>query len=110
MYLTDEKLNADSFLEVVFAELSQLEEPWPGAVAWILQPLLLSHPVPTLALITNPVQVHVCSAEIIEPQPDSETIHNGWMWAFTSTRKYPTFLTRQLCGYELRTRTTPRTS
>lgn len=74
-YLTDEKLSADSFLEAVFAELSQLEEPRPGAVARILQPLLLTYPVPALGPITNPAQVHMCSAEIIEPQPDSETIH-----------------------------------
>lgn len=74
-YLTDEKLSADSFLEAVFEELSQLEEPRPGAVARILQPLLLTHPVPALAPIINPAQVRMCSAEIIEPQPDSEAIH-----------------------------------
>ncbi|XP_045620866.1 integrator complex subunit 4 [Procambarus clarkii] len=74
-YLTDEKLSADSFLEAVFEELSQLEEPRPGAVARILQPLLLTHPVPALAPILNPAQVHMCSAEIIEPQSDSDAIH-----------------------------------
>ncbi|XP_066973639.1 integrator complex subunit 4 [Macrobrachium rosenbergii] len=74
-FLTDEKLKADSFLEAVFEELSQLEEPRPGAVARILQPLLLSNPVPALAPISNPAQVRMCSAEISEPQGDSESIH-----------------------------------
>lgn len=74
-YLTDEKLSPDSFLEAVFEELSMLEEPRPGAVARILQPLLLSHPVPALSPIIDPAQVHMCSAEINEPQADSETIY-----------------------------------
>ncbi|XP_063598149.1 integrator complex subunit 4-like [Penaeus indicus] len=74
-YLTDEKLSGDSFLETVFEELSQLEEPRPGAVARILQPLLISHPVPALAPITNPREIRMCSAEILEPQPDSEVIY-----------------------------------
>lgn len=74
-YLTEEKLSGDSFLEVVFDELSQLEEPRPGAVARILKPLLLSHPVPALQGINNPEQVRMCSAEILEPTSESETIH-----------------------------------
>ncbi|KAK3862961.1 hypothetical protein Pcinc_031216 [Petrolisthes cinctipes] len=74
-YLTDEGLSADSFLEGVFDELSQLEEPRPGAVARILQPLLLTHTIPPVTPVLHPVQVHMCSAEIIEPQSDSETIH-----------------------------------
>ncbi|XP_037801063.1 integrator complex subunit 4-like [Penaeus monodon] len=74
-YLTDEKLSGDSFLETVFEELSQLEEPRPGAVARILQPLLISHPVPALSPITNPREIRMCSAEILEPQPDSEVIY-----------------------------------
>ncbi|CAL4092512.1 unnamed protein product, partial [Meganyctiphanes norvegica] len=74
-YLTEEKLSGDSFLEAVFDELSQVEEPRPGAVARILKPLLLSHPVPALQAINNPEQVRMCSAEILEPQSDSEVIH-----------------------------------
>ncbi|KAK7078719.1 Integrator complex subunit 4 [Halocaridina rubra] len=74
-FLTEEKLKADSFLEAVFEELSHLEEPRPGAVARILQPLLLSSPVPALSPISNPEQIRMCSAEICEPQGDSETIH-----------------------------------
>ncbi|XP_076056022.1 integrator complex subunit 4 [Oratosquilla oratoria] len=74
-YLTQEKLSADSFLEAVFEELSQIEEPRPGAVARILKPLLISHAAPALKPITNPAQIRMCSAEILEPQADSEVIY-----------------------------------
>ena len=74
-YLMQEQLSPDTFLDALFGELGQLEEPRPGAVARILKPLLLAHPVPPLAPFNNPASMHMCWAEILEPQVDSEVVH-----------------------------------
>ena len=74
-YLQTEGLSPDPFLGAVFEELSQLEEPRPGAVARILQPLLQAHPVPPLAPMQDPEAVRMCTAEILEPQQDGDTVY-----------------------------------
>ncbi|XP_076344076.1 integrator complex subunit 4 [Tachypleus tridentatus] len=49
-YLEDYHVNPDSFTTSVFRELDNLEDPKPGSVARVLQPLLLAHPCPSFQL------------------------------------------------------------
>lgn len=44
-YLHDHDIKPDSFTETLFAELSKIEDPKPGAVARLLLPLLTSHDI-----------------------------------------------------------------
>ncbi|GAB6020124.1 hypothetical protein CHUAL_002853 [Chamberlinius hualienensis] len=69
-FLWTNNLNPDSFVDAVFCEMGQLEDPKPGMVARILQPLLQSYRSPPLRLIS---QIHQAKATIYEPTGESDT-------------------------------------
>ncbi|GBM31165.1 Integrator complex subunit 4 [Araneus ventricosus] len=75
----EQGLNPDSFTSALFRDLDLLEDPKPGTVARVLQPLLQSCPCPSLRLnVDSPEgleRVKQASAVIHEPAADSETVH-----------------------------------
>ncbi|GIY87435.1 integrator complex subunit 4 [Caerostris darwini] len=75
----DQGLTPDSFTSALFRDLDSLEDPKPGTVARVLQPLLQSCPCPSLRLnVDSPEgleRVKQASAVIHEPAADSESVH-----------------------------------
>ncbi|XP_034841372.1 integrator complex subunit 4 [Maniola hyperantus] len=62
----------DPFTIAVFQQLSQSGEHKPAALARAVQPLLLSAPLP---VIPKPnLKIRMCSASIIEPATDNDTV------------------------------------
>ncbi|CAH2262164.1 jg26811 [Pararge aegeria aegeria] len=62
----------DPFTIAVFQQLSQSGEHKPSALARAVQPLLLSAPLP---VIPKPnLKIRMCSASIIEPATDNDTV------------------------------------
>lgn len=74
-YLSENNIQPDAFLNAITQELSQLEEPRPGAVARILQPHLLTHQIIPLFPFSTPSHVKMAWAEILEPASDSECVY-----------------------------------
>ncbi|KAG8199519.1 hypothetical protein JTE90_009365 [Oedothorax gibbosus] len=75
----EQGLCSDSFTSALFRDLDSLEDPKPGTVARVLQPLLQSCPCPSLRLnVDSPEgleRVKQASAVIHEPAADSENVH-----------------------------------
>lgn len=75
----DQGLQPDSFTSALFRDLESLEDPKPGTVARVLQPLLQSCPCPSLRLNVKSCEglerVKQASAVIHEPAADSENVH-----------------------------------
>uniref|UniRef100_A0A2L2YE14 Integrator complex subunit 4 n=2 Tax=Parasteatoda tepidariorum TaxID=114398 RepID=A0A2L2YE14_PARTP len=75
----EQGLSPDSFTSALFRDLDSLEDPKPGTVARVLQPLLQSCPCPSLRLnVDSPeglARVKQASAVIHEPAADSENVH-----------------------------------
>lgn len=86
-YIEDHNLQSDSFTTAVFQELDALEEPKPGSVARILQPLLQTHACPsfkphrasgTNENLNNTVdlaRVRQATATIQEPSGETDSPH-----------------------------------
>jgi len=70
-FLLTNKLEPDVFTATVFHEMDRLDEPKPGAVARLLQPILHVHGSPVLRLTSNVLQA---KATILEPTGESENI------------------------------------
>ncbi|GFY47093.1 integrator complex subunit 4 [Trichonephila inaurata madagascariensis] len=75
----EQGLSSDSFTSALFRDLDSLEDPKPGTVARVLQPLLQSCPCPSLRLNVDCPEglerVKQASAVIHEPAADSESVH-----------------------------------
>ncbi|PRD20942.1 UNVERIFIED_CONTAM: ints4 [Trichonephila clavipes] len=75
----EQGLSSDSFTSALFRDLDSLEDPKPGTVARVLQPLLQSCPCPSLRLNVDCPEglerVKQASAVIHEPAVDSESVH-----------------------------------
>lgn len=75
----EQGLCSDSFTSALFRDLDSLEDPKPGTVARVLQPLLQSCPCPSLRLNVDSHEglerVKQASAVIHEPAADSENVH-----------------------------------
>ncbi|XP_048522267.1 integrator complex subunit 4-like [Dendroctonus ponderosae] len=69
--LSQNNIQPDGFTSLVFRDLSQIEEPKPGAVSRILTPILLS---PKIASIPRPnINIRMSSANIIDPSGQGDT-------------------------------------
>ncbi|VVC31823.1 Armadillo-type fold,Armadillo-like helical [Cinara cedri] len=72
-YITENKLQIETFTSIVFKELSQLEESKPGIVAKLLLPILQSsEPTPPPKPNTN---IKMCKVNINRPQGGPDTTH-----------------------------------
>ncbi|CAG9769751.1 unnamed protein product [Ceutorhynchus assimilis] len=69
--LSHSNIQPDGFTSMVFRDLSQLEEPKPGAVARVLIPILLESKIGS---IPRPnINIRMSSAQIIEPSGQADT-------------------------------------